>query len=394
MRQLISAVHYMHAIHNLAHRDIKTANCVLVGGKDSPLEECEVKLIDFGIACRCGPGETLRDGIGTAAYMAPEVWSNEYGLECDIWSLGLVLHELLCGRLPKACEANFSGRAWDGVSADAKELVAGMLIKDPAQRWSLERCLEHRWISAPCAADGRLLHADVVGNMRRYARSSVLRKAALQVIATRMEEKEIQELEHVFMQLDTNHDGVLSLKELRAGLPQTLTPGDLKQLFDELDTDGDGFLEYTEFLAAAIDVKRYLQEDAVWAAFRRFDQDGNGHITTEELRKVFAEEGGGSEAAFGPFSAGNVDDLIAAADQDGDGTVKFNEFIELLRTVPAVRAQPAAESRTPKKRPAAAVISKKRPAAHSLSVRAGGSSRFKSEPAIKKRPAACGSAKV
>lgn len=98
-------------------------------------------------------------------------------------------------------------------------------------------------------------------------------------------------------------------------------------MFEQLDTDGDGQLQYTEFLAAALSAQRGLREDVAWAAFQRFDRDGDGAITAEELSAavgVVGGEDGGAVAA------------VCEADRDGDGTVSFEEFLGLLRGAPLV----------------------------------------------------------
>ena len=61
----------------------------------------EVKFIDFGLAIvKKRKGASDMDIAGTPYYIAPEVLSYKYGKECDIWSLGICIYQLLTGKMP------------------------------------------------------------------------------------------------------------------------------------------------------------------------------------------------------------------------------------------------------------------------------------------------------
>lgn len=98
--------------------------------------------------------------MGTPFYMAPEVLARRYGYEADVWSAGVVAYLMLAGRLPfdGACDREiitavldsapaFDGPAWAGVSADARDCVASMLVKDPARRATIDQLLAHPWLA-------------------------------------------------------------------------------------------------------------------------------------------------------------------------------------------------------------------------------------------------------
>ena len=98
VRELAEALAYAHGL-GIVHRDVKPAN-VMLDGKDRP------NLMDFGLAHRQDTEEKLtHDGavLGTPAYIAPEHAAGqnvETHPASDQYSLGVVLYELLCGRLP------------------------------------------------------------------------------------------------------------------------------------------------------------------------------------------------------------------------------------------------------------------------------------------------------
>jgi len=94
---ICAALTYAHE-HGVIHRDIKPENIML-------LENGEVKLLDFGIAVLQGEHRARWQGfsslVGTPDYMAPELWSGAPGsAQSDIYAVGVVLYELLCGRTP------------------------------------------------------------------------------------------------------------------------------------------------------------------------------------------------------------------------------------------------------------------------------------------------------
>merc|ERR1719389_1057815 len=125
----------------------------------------------------------------------------------------------------------------------------------------------------------------------------------------------------MFYALDKDGDGTITVEEMQEGIAKMGIdiPPNLKQIMEQVDSDGSGVVDYTEFLAATLDRRQYIQEDVCWAAFRIFDLDGNGKITKDELAAVLS---GGAvkslEDAFG-VDREAIEKAVQEVDQDGDG---------------------------------------------------------------------------
>merc|ERR1711988_1058655 len=123
--------------------------------------------------------------------------------------------------------------------------------------------------------------------------------------------------------------GCSPLSELKEGLAQagiTELPHDLKQIMEGIDAGGSGVIDYTEFLAATIEKRQYIQEDVCWTAFRVFDMNGDGKITPNELKMVL--NNGNMESVM---DINATADLLKEVDKSGDGTIDFKEFMGMMR---------------------------------------------------------------
>ncbi|PFH36004.1 calcium-dependent protein kinase CDPK2A [Besnoitia besnoiti] len=338
MKQMFSAVHYLHT-NNIMHRDLKPENFLFLDpARDSPL-----KIIDFGLSCRFKKGEFVSTKAGTPYYVAPQVLQGKYDYRCDAWSLGVILYILLCGYPPfygetdaevltkvKAGVFSFSGPEWKRVSEEAKDLICQLIKINPQERFTTEQALQHPWVTTLARNSQNVaLPTTLMSNLKAFRAQNKLKKAALTVIAQHMSEKEIDHLRQIFVTLDVDNSGTLSVHEIREGLKRlgwTEIPADLQAIIEEVDSDNSGHIDYTEFIAATMDKKLYMKEDVCWAAFRVFDLDGNGKISQDELKKVLGMPD--VETAVGRAT---IEALLTEVDLNGDGEIDFDEFMYMMR---------------------------------------------------------------
>jgi len=157
--QVLSAVSYAHNQH-ICHRDLKLENILL---KDNSINL--VKIADFGLSDFYRPGSTMKSSCGTLSFLAPEVFKGtaNAGPPLDVWSLGVILFALLCGRLPfegndlagskRPRDAVIKTRIMkcqykidDNLGPEAKDLLRRILQSDPGERLTIPEIFNHIWL--------------------------------------------------------------------------------------------------------------------------------------------------------------------------------------------------------------------------------------------------------
>ncbi|WVN88832.1 uncharacterized protein L203_104046 [Cryptococcus depauperatus CBS 7841] len=136
-QQMISAIEYCHK-HHIVHRDLKPENLFLDPRRN-------IKIGDFGLSNLMTDGDFLKTSCGSPNYAAPEVISGKLysGPEIDVWSAGVIMYVLLCGKLPFDDEhiptlfkkiENGVFHIPSHVSDHARHLLKRMLEVDPLKR--------------------------------------------------------------------------------------------------------------------------------------------------------------------------------------------------------------------------------------------------------------------
>lgn len=149
-RQIASALDYCHR-NSIVHRDLKIENILISKTGD-------IKIIDFGLSNLFSPRNYLKTFCGSLYFAAPELLqAKQYtGPEVDIWSFGIVLYVLVCGKVPfddqsmpqlhaKIKKGHVDYPPW--MSAECRNLIHKMLQTDPTQRVTLSEIMNHPWIT-------------------------------------------------------------------------------------------------------------------------------------------------------------------------------------------------------------------------------------------------------
>jgi len=187
-RKVVLAVEFLHQ-HGIVHRDLKPGN-VLVGS------DLEPKVLDFGLALQRDASERqlTRSGevLGTLDYFSPEQAHAEQDLDArsDVFSLGVILYELLTGRLPFRGENQrahihalydqdpvLPRRIDPNLPGDLQNICLKALEKDPKNRYAsaremaddLQRFLAGEPVLAVPAAYSRMMAGKIEQHVRELA---------------------------------------------------------------------------------------------------------------------------------------------------------------------------------------------------------------------------------
>lgn len=173
---LLDVLHHIHS-KQIAHRDLKPENLLL----KSAHNDHNVKLADFGFATEAK--KPLKELCGTPAYVAPEILKElPYGLECDMWSCGVIVFILLGGYPPfddadgiskmysaiKAGNYTFDERFWSNVSSEGKNFIKSLLQPDPAKRMSAAAAMGHNWFTKHAAELSTTDLKTTIDNLKKW----------------------------------------------------------------------------------------------------------------------------------------------------------------------------------------------------------------------------------
>ena len=306
MYQILSAVNYCHKM-KIIHRDLKPENILIKKDEDGFYR---VKVCDFGTSKAFKTGDTQKQLVGSAYYIAPEVIQKKYNSKCDLWSCGVILFVLLTKKPPFGGRTDaiimqniqvgkYKEELLDKYSPYAKELVKLLLEKNIKKRINAETALNHPWFDVFKCKE---ILTDIqdkdtikrfIENLKNYKRGSIIQETAIAFLVHNYPDlDEIGNACKLFGQIDINGKGKITLNDFIEGLNKILKKNmeeDAKKIFENLDEYQSGYLEYEVFVRAAINKSIFLTEDTLKFTFKFFDKENKNKITSESIIKIFEE---------------------------------------------------------------------------------------------------------
>jgi Ca2+-binding EF-hand superfamily protein len=145
-----------------------------------------------------------------------------------------------------------------------------------------------------------------------------------------MDDEQMQMLKKTFAMFDNTKSGFIDTEKIKTilnTLGQNFDEDELAAVIEENDAEGTGKANFQCFASI---IGHFLEEEDAEAmekelkeAFRLYDKEGNGYITTAVLREILA-------ALDDKLTPDQLDEMIDEIDTDGSGTVDFEEFMEMM----------------------------------------------------------------
>ena len=178
-------------------------------------------------------------------------------------------------------------------------------------------------VPVPISEEEQLeINKNIVENLKKYKGTSILKKAAMNVLVKHLAASQVKDLQKEFESIDKDLSGFLELDELVQAIKKAnvdMKEEEIKQIVKEVDYAENGRVNYSEFIAATINTKNFLSEQKLMAIFQSFDLDDTGFITINNLKDSFSKFGR-------DLTDHEIEQIMAAHDTDKDRSIDFQEF--------------------------------------------------------------------
>ena len=377
-QQIINALLHCHKM-GISHKDLRPENILFVNEDE---KDTTIKVIDFGLSKIFGEIQAAKkekidkkhfpSKLGDIHYASPEVLLGNLDERSDIWAAGVILYIMLTGNAPfngntdaeiiKAInkkKATYPENDFKNISDEAKDLLKHMIC-DADKRFNVNQIIEHNWLVKVVPNSEKELDDFNQDNFRNFVKIPKLKKDILMFIVDNLGDYNIQLLKDIFVEMDVNKDGTLTLKEFKDGIiklfptendpvvttesnnfendnqekkirldDETLRQNKVivdkaEELFQSFDLDSEGRFDYNDFIINSLDRHLILMEDKLFMAFWMMDRDGSGKLDKREIKQALSLD----------IDNASLDKMISQYDLNGDGEIDYLEFLNLMLNPP------------------------------------------------------------
>ena len=152
----------------------------------------------------------------------------------------------------------------------------------------------------------------------------------------KLAQDDVIKLQKEFLNCDLDGDGRISVKELEGVLNSlkkklNVTDAEIKRVTKQIDVDSDGTINLREYYDTMTNTtnknlihRALVARSKIRKQFEKYDTDGSGYITWDEMKEVFEERMGRK------LDVKEVKQLVKEMDENDDGKINYDEFLALI----------------------------------------------------------------
>jgi calcium-dependent protein kinase len=346
MYQIFSAVNYYHK-RKIINCGLSLDN-ILISEKKNNFPT--IKISYFGTSIMAEKNVIEKNKVDITFYTAPEVINKKYNEKCDIWLCGVIMYLLLSARPPFGGETEDEvnqkillgkydtiSAPFNSLSKNCLNLLSKLLELNVNKRLSAEEALNHPWFKENNSKlfyhqlkDESIINS-LLDNLKNYQNITILQKISMAyLIHNYPQMKDVINASKLFNKIDEDDDGIINKKELLEGLKMKyntiIKEEDVEQIFKNIDLNNNGYIDYEEFVAAAVNKRKFMNKNVLMLAFNFFDKNNSGEITFDEIEEIFK-----SSVVDKSKIHESLEEIIKKVDLNFDGKVAFDEFSIIMK---------------------------------------------------------------
>lgn len=286
--EIFSALNYLHS-KGIAHCSLCPEYIIQTDGENySTLS----KIIGFQAAQRLNDKQEVQMKKIKFQYSSPELLRGEFDEKTDLWSCGIILYDILVGKLPFTAktkvgilecilkgELDFNNTLFTSLTNSMQNLIRSLLVIDPSKRLTTSAALaDPSYYSCMRRINVSL---DALSKLRNFQVNSAAARSILALMNSRLG-KEDHEIVNYFKELDENFDGKVSKDELieAYGMLGIDISAEADDIMNNMDLGGNGFIDYTELKVSLMNWAEELKEKNLVKVFNASE----GKIRVDDLR--------------------------------------------------------------------------------------------------------------
>jgi calcium-dependent protein kinase len=385
IKQLFGALHYMHNKHDVVHCDLKPDNILFASdAEDAQVKIIDFGMSKMlprlqYLTHLCGTPYYTAPEI-----VQERKEDRRYNHMVDMWAMGVIMYVMIFGYPPFYVDperytgkrerqaiyrkilrgfraevidtARYGYGPWFPshieVAPLCRDLLSHLLKSEPAERFTAHEALTHPWVtslgspkseedgkeSSDKADDGASAAAEeltdkrhMITSIAKFTKGCEFKKVVTKLFAGQyeaMRPHHFATLEKLFQSLDKDGDGVISYDEFMAAMASPeldlpLTEKQISAMFGELDMREMDGLRFDDLLTAAVHDYLIACDERMYKAFTDLDEDGDGFITTDQLKESLKK--------MDPLGEWDkAMEVIEAQSLDDSGRICYEEFLLAL----------------------------------------------------------------